>query len=139
MRVVNISSGSEGNMTYIESDEAKILVDLGITCKQAEEKLEFLGINPREISCILITHEHVDHIKGVDAFSHKYDTPVFAHHEVWYGLDAKLKKVSLMNRKMFDGDKFGFRDHTHTGRLLSQIQSVSSSRNACLTILSSNE
>jgi len=107
---VNLTSGSDGNITYIESEEAKILVDLGLSCRETEQRLKLIGVNPKEISCILVTHEHSDHIKGIDAFSSKYDTPVFAHHEVWYGLDEKLKKVSAMNRKMFDGDKFGFRD-----------------------------
>lgn len=110
MKVVNLTSGSDGNITYIESEEAKILVDLGLSCRETEQRLKLIGVNPKEISCILVTHEHSDHIKGIDAFSSKYDTPVFAHHEVWYGLDEKLKKVSAMNRKMFDGDKFGFRD-----------------------------
>lgn len=107
---MNLTSGSDGNITYIESEEAKILVDLGLSCRETEQRLKLIGVNPKEISCILVTHEHSDHIKGIDAFSSKYDTPVFAHHEVWYGLDEKLKKVSAMNRKMFDGDKFGFRD-----------------------------
>lgn len=110
MKVVNLTSGSDGNITYVESEEAKILVDLGLSCRETEQRLKLIGVNPKEISCILVTHEHSDHIKGIDAFSSKYDTPIFAHHEVWYGLDEKLKKVSAMNRKMFDGDKFGFRD-----------------------------
>lgn len=110
MRVVNLCSGSDGNMTYVESDEAKILIDLGLSCREAENRLKLVGIDPKHISCILITHEHSDHVKGVDVFASKYDVPVFAHHEVWYGLDDKLKKLPVMNRKMFDGDKFGFND-----------------------------
>lgn len=110
MRVVNLTSGSDGNMTYIESKEAKILIDLGISCREAERRLNIIGVNPAEISAIFITHEHSDHIKGVDVFSSKYSTPVYAHHEVWYGLDDKLKKVSAQNRKMYDGEEFWFQD-----------------------------
>lgn len=108
MRVVNLKSGSDGNITYVESDKIKILIDIGITCKDAEKRLETIGVDPREISAIFVSHEHGDHIRGIDVFSSKYDIPVFAHHEVWLGLDDKFKKVSQNNRKMFDGDKFIF-------------------------------
>ena len=93
MRVVNLTSGSESNMTYVESDEAKILIDTGLSCKEAENRLKIIGVEPCEITAILITHEHSDHVKGVDNFASKYDIPVFAHHEVWYGLGDKLKKL----------------------------------------------
>ena len=110
MRVVNLTSGSDGNITYVESEEAKILIDIGLSCKETEKRLSLIGVDPEDISMILISHEHSDHIKGLDNFSSKYNTPIFAHHEVWRGLDEKLKKVSDKNRRMFDGDKFGFRD-----------------------------
>ena len=110
MRIVNLTSGSDGNMTYVESEEVKILIDIGVSCRDAEKRLSLIGVDPNQISAILVSHEHSDHIKGIDGFSSKYNTPVFAHHEVWYGLDEKLKKVSANNRKMYDGDRFGFRD-----------------------------
>lgn len=110
MRVVNLKSGSDGNMTYVESDETKILIDIGVSCKDAENRLEKIGVNPKEISAIFVSHEHGDHIKGIDVFSSKYNVPVFAHHEVWLGLDDKFKKIAQNNRKMFDGDKFIFNE-----------------------------
>jgi len=106
MRVVNLKSGSDGNITYIESGFTKILIDMGIPCKDAERRLEMIGVDPKDISAIFVSHEHGDHIRGIDVFSSKYNTPVFAHHEVWLSLDDKLKKVAQDNRKMFDGDKF---------------------------------
>ena len=108
MKVVNLTSGSDGNMTYVEDENIKILVDIGISCKEAEKRLAIIGVDPQDISFVLITHEHSDHIKGVDNFATKYGIPVFAHHEVWYGLGEKLKKLPNEKRKMYDGDKFGF-------------------------------
>ena len=65
MKVIVLSSGSKGNTTYIETDEAKILIDAGNSCKYILKKLEDYQINPNSIDAILITHTHSDHIKGL--------------------------------------------------------------------------
>ena len=109
MRVINLSSGSDGNLTYIESDQQKILLDDGLSCNETTKRLEIIGMKPYQINAIIISHEHSDHIKGIDIFSSKYNIPVYAHSEVWTTLDDKLKKVSSKNRKIFDG-KFSLCD-----------------------------
>lgn len=103
MRVINLASGSDGNITYIESADKKILLDIGLSCAETTKRLELIGIKPNEIDAVIITHEHSDHIKGVDIFSSKYNLPVYAHEDVWIGLDEKLKKTTKDNRKIFDG------------------------------------
>ena len=77
MKVSVLSSGSKGNTTYIESNNAKILIDLGNTSKYVKEKLEDLGVFPGDIDAILITHTHVDHIGGLKIFAKKYNIPVY--------------------------------------------------------------
>ncbi len=103
MRVINLASGSDGNITYLESENKKIILDDGLSCSETVKRLNLIGISPNEIDAIILSHEHSDHIKGVDIFSSKYDIPVYAHEGVWLGLDYKLKKVSSSNRKIFDG------------------------------------
>ena len=65
MKVSVLSSGSKGNTTYIETKEAKILIDAGNTSKYIIDKLNELDVNPNEIDAILITHIHSDHTKGL--------------------------------------------------------------------------
>ena len=72
MRVINLASGSDGNVTYIESDDQKILLDDGLSCAETVKRLELIGVKPNQINSIILTHEHSDHIKGVDVFSSKY-------------------------------------------------------------------
>jgi len=77
MKVCSLSSGSKGNCTYIETDNARILLDVGVSLKYVLSSLASLGVEPEKIDAILITHEHSDHIKGVGQFSAKYDTPIY--------------------------------------------------------------
>ncbi len=103
MKVINLSSGSDGNLTYIETENARILVDDGLSCKETDRRLALLGISGNDLDGIVVTHEHSDHIKGVNVFAKKYDLPVFAHDEVWRTMYAKLDHVPDKNKKIFDG------------------------------------
>lgn len=77
MKVEVLSSGSKGNTTYIETNQTKILIDLGNTCKYVKEKLERLNVDPKTLDAILITHTHIDHVKGLKVFSKRYNTKVY--------------------------------------------------------------
>lgn len=81
-------SGSSGNCTYVTDDETHILVDCGATGKYITACLERLGVAPSEISAILVTHEHRDHVSGVGVFSRKYGVPVVATEGTWSAMPA---------------------------------------------------
>ncbi len=81
MRMVSISSGSSGNCIYIGSEDTHILVDAGISNKRIEAGLKELELSPRDLSGILITHEHSDHIKGLGVLSRKYNVPIYSTRE----------------------------------------------------------
>jgi phosphoribosyl 1,2-cyclic phosphodiesterase len=80
MKISALASGSSGNCFYIENEKKNqgILVDCGISCKQIELRMANLNKNPEKIKAIFITHEHSDHIKGIDVFARKFQVPVFA-------------------------------------------------------------
>lgn len=82
MRICNLASGSSGNCTYIEGQTARILIDNGKPFSYIFDALNELKIAPESISAILITHEHSDHIKGVEKFARMYNTPIYAHEEL---------------------------------------------------------
>lgn len=75
---LSLVSGSSGNCSLISDGKTHLLVDCGLSAKKLEEALSKTKINPDDISAVLITHEHSDHIKGADVISRKYNLPVFA-------------------------------------------------------------
>ena len=81
-----LASGSRGNATLVESSSARILVDAGISCRETFKRLKSVGRDPREISAVLITHEHSDHISGLATLAKKLKVPIFmtgATHLAW--------------------------------------------------------
>ena len=82
MRVFNLSSGSDGNATYIETEGSRILVDDGLSCSETVKRLNLIGVSGESIDAIILTHEHTDHTKGVDVFSKKFNTPIYAHKKI---------------------------------------------------------
>ena len=77
MKIAVLATGSKGNCTYIETQEHKILIDIGTTSLYAEKKLKQLEIDPKNIDSIFITHTHIDHINGLKVFLKKYNPTVF--------------------------------------------------------------
>lgn len=77
-KVCQLFSGSSGNSIFISSKGYNILVDIGVSAKRCENALLDIGIDPKSIDAIFITHEHTDHCSGIRVFASKHKTPVFA-------------------------------------------------------------
>ena len=110
MRVCNLGSGSDGNLTYIESARAKVLLDVGFSASEVTKRLALLQVAPEEIDAILITHEHLDHIKGLNVFASKYQIPVYIHTKGYYALISKLKNIDKIKFVQFDDLDFYIKD-----------------------------
>ena len=78
MRLCSIASGSSGNCIYVGSEATHLLVDVGVSGKKTEARLNGLGLTGYDIDGILVTHEHSDHIAGLGVLSRKYEIPIFA-------------------------------------------------------------
>lgn len=111
MKICSLTSGSSGNCTFIQSDKSKILIDCGNTGKMTELLLNSIGVNPFEIDAIFVTHEHIDHIKGVGVMSRKYDIPIIANEKTWLAMQNKIGKIDIKNILVFKTNTyFTFRD-----------------------------
>jgi phosphoribosyl 1,2-cyclic phosphodiesterase len=81
-----LASGSRGNSAVVASACTKILVDAGISCRETCKRLKTLGEDPHDLSAILITHEHSDHVYGLATLAKRLRIPVFmtgATHQAW--------------------------------------------------------
>lgn len=98
MRFASLGSGSRGNGTLLENGNTCLLVDCGFTLKETERRLRRLGRSPDDLSAILVTHEHSDHIKGVLPLARKYGVPVYASNgTAQYDTLAKLPGYREVN------------------------------------------
>lgn len=86
MNLCSIASGSSGNCIYVGTDSTHILVDAGISGKRITAGLESIQVPPSELSAILITHEHSDHIQGLGVMARKYHIPIYATVETFHAI-----------------------------------------------------
>lgn len=106
--VTVLASGSKGNAVVIRAGEQAFLVDVGISCRQLTERLGKVGMKPEDLSGVLLTHEHNDHVKGLPVFCRKYHLPVFANERTWQSLpnksDLERSCCRLLPRSLVSGN-----------------------------------
>ena len=95
-----LGSGSAGNCAYLETGEARILVDAGFSPRQIRLRLAGLGKTPENLSAILLTHEHSDHIGGLLGLADKFHIPVYCNRgtqdgTIWAFKEKWSKKTNL--------------------------------------------
>lgn len=88
MKACVLASGSEGNVTYVQTEHHKILFDLGTTVKYIKEKLSELSVSIEEIDYILITHVHDDHIKALNNYVKKYKAKICVSPKMFAELES---------------------------------------------------
>lgn len=115
VRIASLSSSSQfGNAYLISNDDQHILVDCGLGIRRMEESLAELRVEPTQIAAVLITHEHVDHIRAMQLrrpFPEKYGIKVFAPRLFWQiapGIDAvpDSLRVSFAREEIIPVGKF---------------------------------
>lgn len=97
-----LASGSTGNAFYIGTEKEKILVDAGLSGKQLERLFQEAKLDPKEITKILVTHEHSDHIKGLGIMARKYNLPIYANEKTWKAMEGSIGKLTLDQKFAFE-------------------------------------
>jgi phosphoribosyl 1,2-cyclic phosphodiesterase len=92
MKICVLASGSKGNCTYLETSTNKILIDIGISSLAVEKKLLEIGVNPKEIDSVFITHTHMDHISGLKIFCKKYNPKIYLSEK----MNEEIKKTHIL-------------------------------------------
>jgi phosphoribosyl 1,2-cyclic phosphodiesterase len=92
---MSIASGSSGNCIMVGTDNTTLLVDAGISKKRIIDGLKAADVNPADVDGILITHEHIDHVKSLGVLSRAYDIPIYA-------TDATCRQLTYMKKQLGD-------------------------------------
>ncbi len=77
MELYVLASSSAGNAIAIRNGQGIMLVDAGLSVRRIEERLQTAGWHAQDVRCVLLTHEHSDHTRGVGTFARRYHVPVY--------------------------------------------------------------
>ncbi len=72
-----LSSGSKGNATWVSDGENHLLIDAGLSGKVIAQRMETRELSPEGLTALLVTHEHIDHVKGIGVMARRYNLPVY--------------------------------------------------------------
>ncbi len=105
MRFIPLFSGSSGNSSYLEAGGVRLLIDAGLTGRAVSEALKSIGVRPETLNGILVTHDHIDHTKGVGVLSRKYDLPVYSNKSTFRAMQPIIKEIDFRNCRLFRSDE----------------------------------
>lgn len=91
MEIHILASGSTGNAALFKFGDTTLLVDAGISARRIEQGMAEVGLKAGDLDGILITHEHNDHIKGLDVLVRRHQIPVYTRPKTWEGLPSRHK------------------------------------------------
>ncbi len=105
LRFISFGSGSCGNCYYIYTEKYGILIDAGIGIRRLKKYLSDYGLSFNNLGCILVTHDHADHVKSVGIISNTYNIPVYATEKVHEGIKRNYcvrKKIENVNIRILN-------------------------------------
>ena len=101
---ISLISGSSGNATLISDGKTHILTDCGMSGARLKDALKKVGIAPETLSALLITHEHIDHVKGAGVIARRYNLPVYGTEKTLTKMDCGAINEDLLNAVKPDAD-----------------------------------
>ncbi|MBP3503090.1 MAG: MBL fold metallo-hydrolase [Clostridia bacterium] len=107
----SLYSGSSGNSLFVQSKNTNILIDAGESAKKITNALSSINVPIESLDAIVVTHEHIDHIKSIGTISQKYNIPVYATQKTWSAMplqsskiDSKFQRTFSPSNKFYIGD-----------------------------------
>ena len=104
VKFCSLSSGSCGNVSYIEYKDTKLLVDAGLNGVTTENALKEIGVDIKDIDGVVLTHEHRDHVQGAGILSRKYGLKIYANEKTYLASLPRIGSVKESMVHVFDGD-----------------------------------
>ena len=104
------ASGSSGNAALLSCGNTHLLIDMGISCRRICRALAEQGLTPEDLSAVLITHEHTDHISGLATYIKKYRTPILCTPGTARQLQYRLAGIALLLRPLSMGERVSWED-----------------------------
>ncbi len=105
VKFATIASGSSGNSLFIGTENTKILIDAGLSGKMIQSGLSEIGVSGGDIDGIFVTHEHIDHIKGIGVLSRRFGIPVYATEGTWRNMPDSVGVISEGNKRVISEKK----------------------------------
>ncbi len=99
-----LASGSKGNSLLLRAGNTSILIDAGISARRITAGLAKAGVRPEQLSAILVTHEHNDHVSGLPVFSRRACAPIFTREKTWLSMEGFRSIERSYCRLLPEGD-----------------------------------
>jgi phosphoribosyl 1,2-cyclic phosphodiesterase len=100
--ITSLNSGSNGNCYYLGNESEAILIDAGITCREIEKRMKRLKLSVQKVKAVFVSHEHSDHIKGIEVVSKKYQIPIYITAHTLLSARLKLEKHLIIPFSEYD-------------------------------------
>lgn len=108
MKICSLASGSKGNCLLLETGDTRLLLDAGLSLRETVSRLDSVAFDANNIDAILVTHEHMDHIRSAGSFARRYKVPVIVSYSTRKAAGKALNKTNLIEFEA--GYSFAFRD-----------------------------
>ena len=92
LQIASLNSGSNANCYYIGNKNEAVLIDAGLSCRETDKRMKRLGLDIRSVKAIFVSHEHADHIAGLEVLSKKYRLPVYITHNTLRNCRFEIEK-----------------------------------------------
>ena len=106
LELCTLASGSSGNCLLVSSGDTHILVDAGISCRRITTALKAMGLDPKALSAVLVTHEHSDHIAGLATMTKQLAVPVYASRGTGMQLCYRIPFLEEVLHTFTPGERF---------------------------------